>query len=284
MSQNDEVIYITVGKLERRYVVHRPAGSQPMPLILMLDGRGGTPWTAMKTTGWSEKADHEKFIVVYPEALRLNPKGPQHFLENPQMWTTGSSIYGKHTIEVDDLGFLRAVITDVKSRFPIDASRVYMTGFSNGAAMTFRFALEAPELLTAIAPVSGYFYVKHAVAKRLIPTIYFFGTDDPLNPFDGGTVHLPWGVTDQRPPIRECLARWLQVNGMEPNPTNTIETENTREERYGDDMVFHIVKGLGHVWPGGRRILPERIVGKTSDRVNATDLIWDFFRLRATRA
>ena len=97
-------------------------------------------------------------------------------------------------------------------------------------------------------------------------------------------MHLPWGVTDQRPPIRECLARWLQVNGMEPNPTNTIETENTREERYGDDMVFHIVKGLGHVWPGGRRILPERIVGKTSDRVNATDLIWDFFRLRATRA
>jgi polyhydroxybutyrate depolymerase len=34
---------------------------------------------------------------------------------------------------------------------------------------------------------------------------------------------------------------------------------------------------MGHTWPGGISILPERIVGKTSDKIKANDLIWEFF-------
>jgi poly(3-hydroxybutyrate) depolymerase len=70
---NDEVVYLGLGGLRRRYVLHRPthlAGTAPA--VVMLDGRGGTPWTAMKSTGWSPKADAEGFLAVYPEALQLS--------------------------------------------------------------------------------------------------------------------------------------------------------------------------------------------------------------------
>ena len=280
MSQNDEVIYIETGGLKRRYVIHLPTkhSNTPTPMILMLDGRGGTPWTAVKITGWSQKADQESFIAVYPEAIRLNPDGPQHFLDNPQMWNVGSTIYDQHTIEIDDVAFLRAVIADVKRRFVVDSSRIYMTGFSNGAAMTFRFAIESPGLLTAIAPVSGYFYQENVVIKKSIPTIYFTGTDDPLNPFHGGLVQLPWGKTVERPPIRQCLEKWLTLSNASIQPKEILESNGVLKEVYDKDIIFYAVQGLGHVWPGGHRILPEKIVGKTSDKINATNIIWDFFR------
>jgi polyhydroxybutyrate depolymerase len=38
------------------------------------------------------------------------------------------------------------------------------------------------------------------------------------------------------------------------------------------------IEGLGHHWPGGRGEFNERIAGPPSNRVNATELIWEFFQ------
>ena len=48
--------------------------------------------------------------------------------------------------------------------------------------------------------------------------------------------------------------------------------------RDGAKVVYITVDGLGHTWAGGRSLLPESIVGGTSDKINATDVIWDFFQ------
>ena len=37
------------------------------------------------------------------------------------------------------------------------------------------------------------------------------------------------------------------------------------------------LQGLGHTWPGGKSLLPESMVGKRSDKLKATDAIWEFF-------
>src|SRR5262245_55098741 len=140
MSSGDQVHYVG----PRRYVVHLPPSFNPLvhpPLVVMMDGRGGTPWTAIKSSGWSPKADKEGFVVVYPEALKVDPSGAQHFLDNPQMWKTDAGS--------EDVSFLRDVIADVQSRFNTNPARVYLAGFSNGAVMAFRFALEHPELVAA---------------------------------------------------------------------------------------------------------------------------------------
>lgn len=47
--------------------------------------------------------------------------------------------------------------------------------------------------------------------------------------------------------------------------------------RVGAEVIYVTVPGLGHTWAGGKSLLPESMVGKTSDRLNATDAIRDFF-------
>lgn len=272
-----EVIYLGVGGVKRRYVLYRPPRLARCPaVVLMLDGRGGTPWTAMKSTGWSRKADAEGFLAVYPEALRLDPDGPQHFLTNPQMWNAGAGGAVAERAGVDDAGFLRAVIRDVCARCAADEQRIFMTGFSNGAAMTFRMAAEFPGVINAIAPVSGPCCIRGVRLSRPVPTIFLCGKLDPLSPFEGGEVRLPWGVTEVRPSAAESVRAWADVIGAPLAPAVELR-EGLVIERYGEHLAFYAIEDLGHVWPGGHRLLPEKIVGASSNRINGTDVIWSFF-------
>lgn len=280
---NDEVIYLSVAGAERRYVLHRPASlpaDSIAPAVVMLDGRGGTPWTAMKSSGWSALADREGVLVAYPEATRLDPAGPLHFLTNPQMWNAG---WGGSDVErpaVDDVGFLARVFEDLVAR-GADPARIYLCGFSNGASMTFRFASECPERVAAIGTVAGHFRGPVEGAALPVPLMHIFGTVDPLNPFEGGLVELPWGRTEWRPPARRSAEIWARRNGWDGSP-KIDSSEGRWIQRWGEpgdprEVVFVAVEGLGHVWPGGRRLLPEPLVGRSCDRFRATEALWEFF-------
>lgn len=276
MSAGDQVIYLNHGGHRRRYVVHEPAGADPAapkPAVIMLDGRGGTPWTGMKSTGWSRQADASGFYAVYPEALRVHPGGPQHFLDNPQIWHLDRA-------GVDDLGFLSDAMDDLAARFPVDRRRIYFAGFSNGAAMTFRVAEEFPDRVAAIGAVAGHCHHAAPPLRRPVPLCLFFGRRDPISPFDGGPVTLPWGQTDDRPPVRDTVWNWAHRCGRPMTASEVEEQPGLLVERYGPDVVMYVVEDLGHVWPGGHRLLPETLVGHGSDRVNATEVLWEFFHER----
>ena len=286
MSGHQEVVYLEVEGRRRRYVIFRPdevvVSGRLMPLVIMLDGRGGTPWTAMKITQWNETAEREGFAVVYPEATRVDPAGPLHFLTNPQMWNAGPGGSDTERPEVDDLAFLRAVVNDVIGRARIDRTRIYMTGFSNGAAMTYRYALNFPDTLAAIAPVAGHLRTRDRELVEPIPMISFFGRLDPLSPYDGGTVDLPWGVREVRPAAVESVYLWAGLCGYAAGAGRRETEPGLSRLVYGqagerDEVVFITVDDLGHVWPGGHRLLPEPLVGPTSDRIRANDAIWQFF-------
>ncbi len=291
MSTGDQVIYLDSGGLQRRYILHAPPAydaARAWPLLLMLDGRGGTPWTAMKIAGWNRKADACGFIVAYPEATKLNPHGPQHFLDNPQMWNAGPGGSDTERNGPDDVHFLRDAIADICGKFNVDRDRIFMAGFSNGASMTFRFALEAQELVAAIACLSGHFRSPGLALREVIPLIYFFGEADPLSPFRGGEVQLPWGGTETRTSAQFSVDSWLDLLGLGREPTAEISENGVTKKIYGprDDgaeVHFYSIDDLGHVWPGGHRLLPEIIAGNESHKVIANDVIWDFFSARPKR-
>jgi len=286
LSGQQDVFYIDVNDTRRRYVLYRPdsvvMSGELAPLVVMLDGRGGTPWTAMRSTQWNAKADQEGFVVAYPEAMRLDPDGPLHFLTNPQMWNAGVGASDTERPEIDDLAFLRSVLDDAIDHARIDMSRCYMTGFSNGAAMTYRYALTYPETLAAIAPVSGHFRLRGESLDRPVPMISLFGKRDPLSPFDGGPVDLPWGRHEVRPPAVDSIRAWATLCGHHPDDGHWIHAETFSRLTYSvsgerDEVVFIAVNDLGHVWPGGHRLLPEALVGAASDCIRANDEIWTFF-------
>ena len=284
MSQHDEVIYLEAGGLQRRYVLHRPVGcvdNGPHPVVIMLDGRGGTSWTAMKSTGWSALADETGFLVAYPEATRIDPQGPLHFLDNPQMWNAGIGSSDAERPPVDDIGFLHAVLDDLVAR-GADSHRVYMTGFSNGASMTFRFAAEAGARLAAIGTVAGHFRAASDAPPVAVPLAHVFGKLDPLSPYAGGLIELPWGRTEWRPPARDAAVAWALRNGWAESDARCVHEDGATVERWGDagdprEVIFTTIHDLGHVWPGGHRLLPEKLVGPTSNRRSATRDLWSLF-------
>lgn len=287
---HDEVIYLDVAGLRRRYVLHRPPtcpADRPHPIVVMLDGRGGTPWTAIKSTGWNAHADTHGFLVAYPEATRVDPKGPLHFMDNPQMWNAGLGSSDAERPPVDDVSFLRAALDDLVAHRAVDPNRMYMTGFSNGASMTFRFAVEAGERLAAIGTVSGHYRAGSGAPAKPVPLAHFFGKLDPLSPFDGGMIELPWRKTEWRPAARDSALAWAQRLGWPADASQRETHDGLTVERWGEpgdprEVVFTAIHDLGHVWPGGHRLLPELLVGKTSDRLSATAELWSFFK-RHTR-
>ncbi len=280
---------ITVDGLERTYIVHVPATYRPQapsPVVIMLHGGGGTGIAAKRETGWAEKADKEGFLAVFPDAVARDPAKRSSFAGNPQLWNDGSGRFHPAQNAVDDVRFLDAMLDDLLARFNVDNKRIYVTGFSNGASMTFRLGTELSERIAAIAPVAGALWEKPQPLKRPVPMIYITGTDDTLNPIEGGVPRLATGRQmgggKAKPPVRDSILRWTSMIGCPAEPRDLSESNGVLIEKYGlggegAEVVLVKVEGLGHQWAGGKSLLPEFMVGAGSDKINATSVIWEFF-------
>jgi polyhydroxybutyrate depolymerase len=282
-----QFFHLEVGGHERRYLVHQPANYQrthDLPVVIMLHGAGATArWTAAET-GWDSKADKAQCLAVFPEALPVNPSEATHITKNPRLWHDGDGVRLDGNRQRDDVAFLRSVFDDLGLRFPVARQRIYLTGFSNGAVMTFRLATEISELLAAIAPVAGHCRVADPHLKRPLPTLFIIGAHDPLVPLAGGHIQSPWGEFKNQPPVGASLAKWAKALGcpLEPRATEhhgAVHTTVYGPGPSGVEMRVLVVDELGHHWPGGAGGWSETMSGGRSDRLRATDAIWDFFRV-----
>lgn len=275
---------LRVNGQERRYIVHLPPqtpAQKPLPVVIMFHGGGGTALGAMFETGWTEKADAEGFLVVFPEALPPDPEQPPRFLQNPQIWNNGSGRGHAGRTNVDDVGFIQAMLQDLHRQFPLDQQRIFATGFSNGASMCFRVGAELADQIVAIAPVAGHFWLSPVQLSAPVSLLYLVGTLDPLNPGQGGEVEFPWGGREWRPPYRASVDKWLQLLGCQALPADLAAAEATglayRCCQGGAAVEFYAIAGLGHIWPGGKALLRSDWVGPNCQHFRATDVIWDFF-------
>lgn len=282
---------LSVDNHKRSYLVRVPRGYDsrtPLPLLIMLHGGGGTGRAALRETGWTHKADREGFLAVFPNALARDPSRRSHFSRNPQLWNDGSDRFYADQKVVDDVRFIDALLDDLSARFAVDAKRIFVTGFSNGASMSFLLGAELSHRIAAIAPVAGALWLKSFTLKRPVPMCYLTGTADPLNLIEGGVPKLAGGGSDAvrakpKPPVRASVVKWAQALGCVPTPIRESAANGVRTQTYCDreQVVYIAVEGLGHTWAGGKSLLPERMVGKTSNKINATEVIWKFFQRHA---
>jgi polyhydroxybutyrate depolymerase len=278
---------LQVASLKRRFLVHTPKGidqRRAVPAVFVLHGAGGTAQWMLEETGWDVKADQEGFLVVAPEAVPMDPSKKPKFFTNPQVWNDGGQTSVALSRGHDDVAFLTSLLDQMERQFAVDPGRVYVTGFSNGAAMTFLLATKLSTRLAAIAPVAGRCRLEAPALERPVPTLYMIGQDDPLVPLAGGEVQSPWtGQTANRPPVRETLDKWANAIRAEAQATVSEDREGITIARHaprqgGAELQMYMIDGLGHHWPGGKGRLSERIGGKPSKRINATNVIWEFFR------
>jgi len=278
---------IPFGGLTRSFVIHAPARAQEQDraLVVVLHGMGGSGANALEQGRWATQADKEGFIVVAPEGLAENPDRPARFFGNRRSWNsgpaTGSPAQRRGT---DDVGFIGAVIADVRRTHRVDSRRIHVTGFSNGAAMAFRMGAERADIIASIAPVANGLLVPVAKLPRPVSLYLVWGAADPLNPMAGGKVERA-GQTIERPSAEASWRRWAALLNCPGTPSRDRPAPDVTRQAFagcdgGSTASFVSIDGLGHQWPGGRTYL--RIVsGPGSDAFDATGAIWAFFKTTA---
>lgn len=254
-------------------------------MVLAFHGGGGTAGLMALATGWSELAEPRNYLVIYPEATRLDPNRPPTFLRNPQMWNVGSGIGHAERRGVDDVGFVAAILDWVRTDFGPTQRHALALGFSMGASLAYRAAAELAGQFRAIAAVSGHWWTRDDRKIENCSLLTISGDADPINPLAGGPTITPWGDSIVTPPIRASVGAWARALGCPPE-SNSSQDDIVRREswapgRAGARVELQVVAGMGHVWPGGRSVLAERYAGPAVQSPNATQEIDQFFQATA---
>jgi polyhydroxybutyrate depolymerase len=273
---------------DRRYLLHVPGDgdpTSPRPVVLVLHGAGEDAVENRTWLGLDAVADREGFIAVYPDGT-----GP--FGDRVHMWNAGACCGLAQWEAVDDVGFLLAVLDDVARRAPVDATRVYVTGFSNGAMMAYRLAAEASDRIAAIAPVAGARAVVLGEAVRSMPVMHVHSVDDPTVPFAGGTtVVFPFVYSIPHPAVEDVVRGWAIHDRCAPSPAQAAAQTAGRHTAMrttwapcdaGAEIVLWRLRGPGHVWPGPAWTFRSWFVGPPTSVIDVREEMWRFFR-RFTR-
>jgi polyhydroxybutyrate depolymerase len=267
----------------RLYVPENLPVGVAVPLVIVFHGGGGTASGVEKLTGFSATADWGKFIVAYPEGIGRH-------------WNDGRTDTASraHRERIDDVGFIAAMIDAIAAEHRIDQRRIYATGISNGAIFSHYLAARLARRITAIAPVVGG--IAEPSDRRFDPAqpvsvLILQGTDDPLVPFDGGDI--AWGRRGRIISTRDAVTKWVQRDGCAQaaragSVPDTDPADGCRADwstwsacRAGSEVTLYTLHGAGHTWPGGAQYLPQVLIGKVCRDIDATEIIWNFFRRHA---
>lgn len=262
---NGEVI--TQG-VQRRYLVYKPKTylkKSPSALVISLHGYGEWPDHLRQMSHWNQIADEEGLLAVYPEGISL-----------PRLWR----LVDQDDPPVDGV-FINDLINQLQAQYTIDPRRIYINGFSNGGGLSHLVSCMSAERVAAIGGVGGsYLYPWESChPSRPVPMIAFHGTADPIVPYHGPGSEM---FEYEFPDVPTWIATLAQRNGCQPTPQTLPAQGEITGQHYHDcdqgaDVNFYTIQGGGHSWPGGEP-LPEFWVGKTSDDMDATRAIWDFFK------
>jgi polyhydroxybutyrate depolymerase len=280
LTVGDQTRTITVGKLERTYLVHVPAKydrNRPAPIVLVFHGGASNAERMVRFCGLNEKADEAGFLAVYPSGSGRLP--------GALTWNGGNCCGYAAAQNIDDVAFVRAVLDDLTASAKIDAKRVYATGMSNGAIFSYRLADELSDRIAAIAPVSGTMGSETCHPTRPLPVIHFHGTADEFVSFGGGAGSKSLSKTNFFS-VEHTIRQWVKADGCAEEPTvaklpdkahdGTIVTRKTfGPGKEGAEVVLYVIEGGGHTWPG--RTPRIELLGKSTKNISANDLIWEFF-------
>jgi polyhydroxybutyrate depolymerase len=287
LDAGDHDVRLRVGALERHYVVHVPRSLKPRPaVVLHFHGGAAHAREQQKYSRMDLVAAREGFLVVYPDGT-----GPlrDRFLT----WNGGSCCGSAAAYQVDDVAFVRALLDDLKARIAYDPARVYATGLSNGAMMSYRLAAELSDRIAAIAPVAGSMVLQRFAPPRPVPVMHIHSVDDGRALYNGGlAAPFPLQLGDTRtlhPPVEERLAAWAKANACEAGPVSGEQREwkNPAGETHRATLLSWTgckaqtllwrLSGAGHVWPGGILDYLPVLLGPGTRVIDANEEIWRFF-------
>ena len=274
---------IEVRGLRRTYRTYVPRGlAKGAPLVVVMHGAGENGARIRIETGYGFErlADEHGFAVVYPNAYE-------------GYWDVCNIVgdFKANGLTVDDVGFLTGMVDNLAGEIGVDPGRVFAAVSSLGGFMAFRLALEAPSRFRAVAAVSANvpspenFKCKPA-GQGTSSVMIMNGTDDPLVPFDGGSVSL-FGLFYKMGKVRssrESGQYFADLNHLSGTPerNETQVADGVRVEQVlwrnnsNVEVELVAVHGGGHGIPQPYRRRP-RLLGPSPKEPNGPAVIWAFF-------
>lgn len=254
--------------ITRSYIVHLPTGytaNTQYPVVINMHGYTSNATQQQSYSQMNSVADTAKFIAVYPDGVN-------------NAWNAG---YGVNS-NIDDVGFISALIDTLKNKFSVNPNKVYACGMSNGGFMSYRLACQLNNKVAAIASVTGLF----ADSVRLflcqnncpVPVLDIHGTTDAVVNYNGAAGYIS---------VDSTIGWWRQKNGCPSTPAvtnipdiNTTDGCTVTKYYYGpglnsSEVILYKVTNGGHTWPGG---FPIPSFGNTNQDIKASGEIWNFFR------
>ncbi len=289
LSPGNHTFTLRHGDRTRAYIVHVPPAAtdgRALPILLAFHGGGGEAAGFQAYAGLDAVADREGFLVVYPYGTGVLPR-------RLLTWNAGECCGYAMNRNVDDVGFAIAVLDDVAKRTPVDQSRTWATGHSNGAMMAYRLAAARADRISAIVPVAGAYDLALFNPSRPVAVLDIHSVDDPRALYDGG-LGPPFPGTNVRSshrPVMEGLERWRTRNGCAA-VTHVAESRTGASPEGAKQTATRLVwegcapgapvehwklTGVGHGWPGNAQAeVRESIIGPATTVINAAEEVWKF--------
>jgi polyhydroxybutyrate depolymerase len=226
----------------RSYILHVPdsyKGDKAVPLVVFFHPLLTNADTAARSSGYTELANKEGFIVAYPDA------------QADAAWNVGPCC--TQSRDVDDKGFARAVVKDVQSKLCVDTKRVYAAGFSMGGGMAHYVGCEAADVFAAIAPGAFDLLKENTCAPaRPITVIAFRSESDAIVPYEGGVKqNAPNGFVGMHTFLgaEGTFKKWSELDACTDEPVTEAGGCKTHKMCSQGVEVTLCTVGGGHTWP-----------------------------------
>lgn len=265
-----------------QYAVHVPSGYQagvPVPALFCLHGLGETASSFCLDQGvaWPAEGDREGFVVIMPNGYQNS-------------WNGGTCCGAAASNGLDDVGLIRAIFAEVAKHVNIDLGRVYATGLSNGAYLSYRLACEASDLFVAVAPSAGAVGttaigggtqttsdLTTCAPTHKVSVLDIHGTMDPLIPYSVQQPSLAFFQTGDM-----CSAKTSPASIPPSGGDTACVSFGGCPSCPKIDVTACSIQGGGHCWYGSDDCgtgspIGTQIVGNNSNFMKNTDAVWSFF-------
>jgi polyhydroxybutyrate depolymerase len=278
-------VTINVNGKSRIYDIYLPPLheiSTDLPVLIDIHGFTSTPQDQRTISNFTPIAQKENFIIVWPQA---EARGENCLLAGP------SGLYWNADwgVNIDDIGFIDALIDQIGSDYNANLSRIYVTGLSNGGFMVYSLACALSDRIAAVASVAGSMtenlLMTTCQPSREIPVLQVHGTNDGVIFWDGeptckgGIAAIEDVVTFWRTNA-ECSSTFTEVQYENVDTNDGSTARILTYDNCNGKVKFLIVDGGGHNWPGSQEMISNSnsLLRPINNDINASRIIWGFLK------